>query len=205
MLAVGFLTETDQARLIALAVVATGVAAWIASKVVDRRLRARFAALAKGFGSEVAREGEFLSLFPVEIGGRPFDVRLQRIGRSTGSSSSSGWRLVTGIPMSGVSELHSVQIRRRVGRRRAIDPSDFERHFKVHDLGYPLRPGWLSDRVRGAIAHFYALELPLDSLSIEEGKLVHRGSLSLRKLDVAELRELLLRQEALAATLERAL
>jgi hypothetical protein len=199
------LTEVDQARLIALAVVATGVAAWIASNAVGRRLQARFAALAKGFGSEVTREAKFLSLFPVEVGGRTFDVRLQCIGTSTGSNHSSGWRVVTGIPMSGVSELHSVLIRRRVGRRRAIDPSDFERHFKVHDLGYPLRPGWLNERVRRAIAHFYALELPLDSLSIEEGKLVHRASLSLRKLNVAALRELLLRQEALAAQLERAL
>jgi hypothetical protein len=115
------LTEADQARLIALAVVATGVALWIASNVSDRRLQARFAALAKGLGSAVARER------------------------------------------------------------------------------------WLNNFVRRAIAHFYTLELPLDPLSIEEGKLVHRASLSLRKLDVAALRELLLRQEALAAMLERAL
>lgn len=132
-------------------------------------------------------------------------MRCQHIGGS--GSEGRGWTVVTEVPLQGVSELHSADILPRMRLRRDVEAleSDFDRNFKVRDAGYPLRDGRLNGRVRGAIAHFYALELPLDRLSIEEARLIHRSSLPLQRFDGAILRELLTRQVAVAAALERAL
>lgn len=136
--------------------------------------------------------------------GRSADVRSEHRG---GSGRGGGtWYVVTSVPLQGVSELHSVDIRPRWRRRGAVETAeDFERCFAVNDAGYPLRDGWLNERVRRAIAHFYALELPLYLLSIEEGRLIHRSPLSLRQIDGALLRDLLARQVAVAEALERVL
>ena len=133
-------------------------------------------------------------------------MRFQHIGRNSGGWTPD-WYVVTETALQGVSDLHSAEIRARGRRPGAVEPreSDFEEHFTVRDAGYPLRQGWLNDRVRGAIYHFYALELPPDPLGIEEGRLIHRAHLPVRRLDGALLRELLTRQAAVAAALERAL
>jgi hypothetical protein len=194
------LNELAQARLVGLVVVVVIAAFWASGIASGRRRQSRFAALAHSFGSEVVREGEFLSRFLAEVGGRTFDVRCTHIGKR-------GWHVVTQVPLEGVSDLHSTEIRPRAGWPRAIDPrdSEFEKHFTVLDLGYPLRQGWLNAGVRGAIAHFYALDLPRDPLAIEEGRLIHRAHVPVQRLDADILRELLTRQGAVAAALERAL
>lgn len=201
------LDELTYTRLLVLAAVLAMVAVWAYGRARDRRRQTRFAALAQSFGSEVAREGETLSHFPVEIDGRTFDVRLQHLGRGIGSNWSPGWCVITRVALRGVSDLHSAEIRPRWRRPRVVDPRDpdFEKHFSLLDAGYPLRQGWLNDRVRGAIAHFYALELPLDPLVLEEGRLLHRSLLPVRRFSRDTLRELLARQAAVAAALERAL
>lgn len=196
-----------QARLAVLGVILAIGAFWALSTVRDRRRQAHFAALAQSLGSKAMREGEHLSRFPVEIDGRAFDVRLQHLGGGLGSSSGPGWCVITKVALQGVLDVHSTEIRPRARRPRGIDlrNSDFEKHFTVHDAGYPLRQGWLNEHVRGAIAHFYALELPLDPLSIEEGHLVHRALLPVQRFSGDTLRELLTRQVAVARALEHAL
>ena len=69
----------------------------------------------------------------------------------------------------------------------------------------PLRTGWLGPRVRAALAGFYALDLPLMDLDLEEARLVHRGYEPLLGIGGEALRELLGRQVELAEALERAL
>jgi hypothetical protein len=202
------LSELAQIRLITLVVGLVIATVWVLGIAGRRRQQARFAALAQSFGSKVVREGNFLSRFPVEVDGRTFDVRYQHIGRGVGSGGwTPGWYVVTEVPLQGVSELHSAEIRARARRPRDIDPHDpdFEKYFTVRDAGYPLRQGWLTGRMRGAIAHFYAFELPLAPLGIEEGRLIHRAHVPVRRLDGALLRELLTRQAAVADALERAL
>lgn len=201
------LDELTQARLTVLGVVLVMVAFWVRGIIKDRRREARFAALAQSLGSEVVREGEFHSHFPVEIGGRRFQVRLRYLGGGLGSHSGPGWCVITEVALQGVMDVHSAEIRARAWRPKAVDPRDpeFGKHFTVHDAGYPLRDGWLNERVRGVIAHFYTLELPLDPLSIEEGRLVHRARLPVRRFNGAILRELLTRQAAVAEALEHAL
>jgi hypothetical protein len=200
------LSELTQTRLITMGILLILVAFWTRGIVGGRRRQAHFADLARSFGSQVTREGKFLSRFPVEIDGRTFDVRFQHIGRNSGGWTPD-WYVVTETALQGVSDLHSAEIRARGRRPGAVEPreSDFEKHFTLRDAGYPLRQGWLNDRVRGAIYHFYALELPPDPLGIEEGRLIHRAHLPVRRLDGALLRELLTRQAAVAAALERAL
>jgi hypothetical protein len=198
------LNELTQTRLIALAVGLAIVAYWLLGRAKVRRRQARFAALARSLGGEVVREGEFLSRFPVEIAGRMFDVRLQHIGRGS-SGGAGGWYVVTRVALQGVSGLHSVDIRPRLRRILGVEPRGFEEDFTLVDAGYPLRAGWLTDHVRGAIAHFYALELPPDPLVIEEGRLIHRAQSPVQRFDGPLLRELLTRQAAVAAALEQAL
>jgi hypothetical protein len=199
--------EITQARLISFLVVLAFVAYWVGGNLRDRRRQARFAALAQSFGKEAVREGEFLSRFPVEIDQRMFDVRLQHLGRGSGSSGAGSWYVITEVALQGVSDLHSTDIRPRWRRPKVVDPQDpdFGKYFTVHDAGYPLREGWLNNRVRTAIAHFYALDLPLDRLNIEEGRLIHRSFLPVKRFSGESLRELLTRQGAVAATLEQAL
>jgi hypothetical protein len=194
------LDELTQARLIVFLVVLAVAVFWASGVISNRRRFARFAALAQSFGSKIDRQGEFLSRFAVDMDGRRLEVRCQHIGKR-------GWFVVTEVPLQGVSELHSADILPRWKLRRGTEThgSDFDRHFKVQDAGYPLRDGWLTERVRGVIAHFYALDLPLDRLSIEEARLIHRSRLPPGRFDGAILRELLTRQVAVAAALERAL
>ena len=201
------LGELAQTRLIVLAVVLAILGAWALSRASDRRRARRFADLAAALDREVVREGEYRSRFTIEVDGREVEVRHQHFGRGAGATSSPGWQVLTSVPLRGVSELHSALIAPRLGRGRPIDPrdEDFERRFRIHDLGMPLRAGWLGPRVRAALAHFYAMELPLATLDLEAARLVHRGSEALLRLDAAAVRELLERQVALAETLERAL
>ena len=200
------LGELAQTRLIALAVGLAILAAWLLSRASDRRRERRFASLAAALGCEVVREGERRG-FAVDLEGRSVDVRHQHFGGGMGSSSGPGWQVLTSVPLRDVSQLHSARIAPRLGRRRPIDPrdEDFEGRFRIQDFGMPLRQGWLGPRVRAALAHFYALELPLAAVDVEEGRLVHRGSEALLRADGAAVRELLARQVALAEALERAL
>jgi hypothetical protein len=200
------LGELAQTRLIVLAVVLGILAAWALSRATDRRRARRFASLAATLDRQVVRENEFLSRFTFEVAGREVEVRHQHFGGG-GERSGPGWQVLTSVPLRGVSQLHSARIARRLGRGGPIDPSDedFERRFRIQDFGMPLRQGWLGPRVRAALAHFYAMDLPLAPLDLEEGRLVHRGSETLLRLGGDRLRELLARQVALAEALERAL
>jgi len=83
------MTELAQVRLLVLAIVVAILAAWAGSIASRRRQEARFAALAASFGSQVVREGKFLSRFPVEIDGRSLEVRYQHIGKAVGAISPS--------------------------------------------------------------------------------------------------------------------
>ena len=196
-----------EARLIVLGLVLATVAYWAWARARDKRRQAQFAALAQSFGRRAVPEGEFLWRFLVAIDGRTFEVRLQHRGRGPGSKGPGSWYVVTEVALQGVSDLHSTDIRPRMRRPQVVDPHDpdFGKYFTVYDAGYPLREGWLNHRVRTAIAHFYALDLPLDPLSIEEGRLVHRSHLPVQRFNGELLRDLLTRQGEVAAALEQAL
>ncbi len=202
------LDELSRTRLTVLAVAVVIAAVWGLSVASRRRQQAHFAALARSFGKEVVREGKFLSRFPVEMDGRMFDVRFQHIGRAVGSGGwTPGWYIVTDAALQGVSDLHSAEIRPRGRRPKVVDPEDpeFAKYFPVRDAGYPLREGWLNKRMRGAISHFYAMELPLNPVVIEESRLIHRSHLPVRRFSAEALREILVRQAAVGAALERTL
>ena len=201
------LDEIAQTRLIVLALALAGLAIWAAARAAERRRERRFAALAGSLGGEVVREGPSLARFLVEVDGREVEVRHQHFGKGAGTSWAPGWQVITSVALRGVSQLHSTRIAPRWRRPRAHEPADgaFDDHFKVRDFGMPLRQGWLGPRVRAAIAQLYALDLPLAPLDLEEGRLLHRGDERLLRLDAARMRELLARQVALGAALERAL
>lgn len=202
------LDERAQRWLITLAVALVIGTLWGLSVAGRKRQQAHFAALARSLGREVVREGEFLSRFLAEMEGRTIDVRYQHIGRAVGSGGwTPGWYLVTDTVLEGVSDLHSAEIRPRGRRPKAVDPDDpeFAKYFPLRDSGYPLREGWLNPRMRSAISQFYALELSLDPLLIEEGRLIHRSHLPVRRFSADDLRQLLARQSAVAAALETSL
>lgn len=129
-----------QVRPVLLLVFIAALSIWAAGVASGRRRQARFAVLAQSFGSHVERDGEFLSRFPVEVGGRTFDVRCQHIGKGIGVGGwcSPGWYVVTEVPLQGVSALHSAEIQPRTRRSRVIDPrdSDFGKYFTVRDAGF---------------------------------------------------------------------
>lgn len=194
------LSELAHARLICLAIVLAWIGQWAFRRLDRWRQQARFAALASSFGEEVVRDGEFLSRFPVEIGGRTFEVRYQHISRNRGGA----WFLVSQTRLAGVPELRSADIWARSMRPWKVEGlgSDFKKHFRVLDLA---GSSWLNERVRAAIVRFYSLPLSLDRLSVEQRLLVHRWRLPLRRINAARLREVLARQSELAAALESTL
>lgn len=196
-----------EARLIVLGLVLAIAVYWAWGRAMDKRRQARFAALAQSFDRRPVPEGDSLWRFLVAINGRTFEVRHQYISGATGAGWAAGWYLVTQTDLQGVSDLHSFEIRARTRRGQVIDPYDpeFEKRFTVRDSGYPPREGWLNQRVRAAIAEFYALDLPLNPLSVEEGRLVHRSHLSVKRFSDDVLRELLVQQGAVAAVLEQVL
>ena len=178
------------------------VVLWVlGGRAAERRRRARFAALAAASGSQVRAEEADHLVFATTAAGRDFTVR-HRL------SYKRGWATLSETPLAGVSQLHAVDVRPRFGARMrgaGTDDGDFAKGFVVHDLGMPLRDGWQTARVTNAIRHFFAHELAAGTLSLEEGRLVHRGGGDLRRYDGRALHELLARQAALAEALERVL
>lgn len=202
------LSELAQIRLIAMIVVLAVLICWALAGASARRRLTRFSSLARSVGAKVAKEGEFLYRFSIELDGRVFDIRHQHIGGRSGAGGwAPDWYLVTATRLRNVSDLHCADIRPR-GRPTTLlesSPTAFERHFSVRDTGYPLRNGWLTEHTRSGISEFYALDLPLEPLAIEEATLVHQSRHLLRRLQAVDLRELLIRQAAVASALEAAL
>ena len=193
-------TTLDDPRLIVTAVLLVIAALLALGRLGDRRRQARLDSLATAMGGKLVSEPGYHWHVTATVADRTFTVRHRYL------SKGGGWVVFTELPLDGVSQLHAVDVRRRLGRH-PVDPrdADFARHFAVHDLGMPLRDGWMTPRVRGALAHFFAHELATGTLSIEEGRLVHRGFAPLRRYTPLALRELLGRHAALAAALERSL
>jgi hypothetical protein len=199
------LTGLAQTRLIIVTIVLALLGCWyLSSRAARRRLR-DFAALARTFGVEAANEGEFLSKFQVGIDGRDIEVRYQHLNGQAGAINA--WYLVTSIPLRGVSELHSIDIRLRNGRARPDSPpaTEFQDDFSVRDADGSQVGRWLNERTRVAIHAFYAQDLSLGPISIEEGKLIHRSSGLPCSFSGGRLRELLERQSTIAAAIESAL
>jgi hypothetical protein len=188
--------ELTQIRLIVVAVVGAIAAAWVISRRSASRREKRFAELGRSLGVAVDRESEFLSRFLIEVNGRAFEVKRQHLRRI-------GWHLVTTTELSGVSALHSADVRPRSGRRKPSPASADD--FIVREQGYPLRPGWLTPATAEHLKSFYDTELPLEPLYLEEGKLIHRSPSLLERVDGRSLYDLLHRQGALASQLERSL
>jgi hypothetical protein len=94
----------------------------------------------------------------------------------------------------------------RARRARLLRPrSRIRTDFEIRDQGYPLTQGWATEPTRDAIYAFHSQGLPLELLSIEEARLVHRTRTPLSRFEGEGLRRLLTRQAAVAAALERAL
>jgi hypothetical protein len=186
--------ELTQIRLTVFAVVGAIAAAWVIANRSAARLEKRFAELGQSLGVRVDRENEFLSRFLIDVNGRAFEVKRQHIGRI-------GWLLVTTTELSGVSALHSADVRPRSNRKKASLASADD--FVVRDLGYPLREGWLTAATVQSLRTFYDTELPLEPLHVEEGKLIHRSPSLLGRLDGPRLHDFLSRLGTLASQLER--
>jgi hypothetical protein len=186
-------------RLIPIGVVAVIVLWWLSARASERRRFARFEEIARAFGAEVVRESDRLLRFQTRIADRDVDVRYQHM--------RYGWFLVTAMRLANVLDVHSVDVRprRRPANRSDLDEGTFDRHFAIDDLGYPLREGWLNERMRDALYAFYSTRLPVDKLVIEKATLLHRSALPLRRFDGDTLRELMSRQAEVAAVLERTL
>lgn len=198
------MTDVAQMRLIAIAVVVGILTAWVLARRSARQRQERFATLARSLGAQAQVQDEFLSSFCVNVDGRAFEVRHQHIGGGrSGSGWTPDWYLVTTTLLNGVPEVHSADIRPRLSRNSASPPTADD--FVVRDFGYALRNGWLSPATAQSIAAFYETDLPLDRITIEEGKLTHRSRFVLRRLNGPRLHELLSRQAALATQLERSL
>ncbi len=202
--------ELAQTRLILLAAGVAIVVCWLLARASGRRRLARFEEIARGWGTTATRENEFLLRFEAEVSGRAVEVRYQHIGGSSVSGWTPDWYLVTVIPLRGVRDVHSVEIRPRSSRARRGEASpgstlEFERDFEIRDQGYPLTQGWATEPTRDAIYAFHSQGLPLELLSIEEARLVHRTRTPLSRFEGEGLRLLLTRQAAVADALERAL
>jgi hypothetical protein len=155
---------------------------WFLGRIDNRKHPKRFETLASELGVTVTQIHDFDSRFEFVARGRSFSARYSRVSRSTGSSTSSIWKLVVSTPLSKRWELHDLQVRAlgRLGgwlvnalrrNRTAAVPTrgdavtarvsasanvsdDFETRFSVRDQG-TLPPNWMTSAVRQAICAIY--------------------------------------------------
>jgi len=202
------LDAMQTARIAIGVVLAVGMLIWLDGLLRNRRRRARFAALAQSFGSQVVREGEFLARFTAVVEDRSFEIRDEHLGPPL-----RGYFLVAAAPLAGAGwAMHEVEIQRGSMRRRVLRALNvttlrsgdeaFDERFSVSETGVPVRLGWLDSHVRSAITQFYESRLSLDRLVIQDGQLIHRARAPWKQFDATALRELLVRQSAVAAALE---
>ncbi len=151
---------------------------WFLGRVDNRKHPRRFEKIAKELGAAVTQVDEFDSSFELVAHGRAFSVRYARISRSTGSSTSSLWKLFVSTPLTKRWEYHDLQVRTlgRVGgwlvnlllrnrtphRIAKSDASttrigvsdDFGTRFSIREQG-TLPPNWITDSVRQAVRAIY--------------------------------------------------
>lgn len=155
---------------------------WFLGRVDNRKHPKRFETLANELGVTVMRIDDFDSRFEIVARGRSFAARYSRVSRSTGSSTSSIWKLVVSTPLSKRWELHDLQVRAlgRLGgwlvnallRNRTVAAptrsdaattrvsvsanasDDFGIRFSIRDQG-TLPPNWMTNAVRQAICALY--------------------------------------------------
>jgi hypothetical protein len=209
----------DESLIALLAIVAVGalmVGLMVARWSGRRRRAARFAEAARALGATATRRDEFMMQFDAEVSGRRFEVRDQYIGNqgvgSQRSVGSAGWYLATSTPLARRAwQMHHVEFRAGGGfghpygmPRKLSGDADFDADFTVNETGSPVRERWLDAAVRAAVRAFFTPALPMASLAVDEGKLVHHASLTPNEIDATTIRALLERQAALAAALEKA-
>ena len=134
-----------------------------------RRRRAKaFEAWASLYGTKVEWVNETSGRFAVTFEDREIEFMDVRRGGGIGSESSAAQYLMVATRLHGTSwDLHSVDITRRWKTSEV-----FEESFKIHDLGLPMRDGWLSAAVRRAIGASFAPANRVRKISIDAGQLV---------------------------------
>jgi len=175
------------------------VACFAFSSWESRRRTEGLASLATLYGTEVTWLTERSGSFVVTFGTREIEVRDAYTGGGLGSSTGSWPYLTLSTTLRGRAwDLHAVDITRRRTRSHV-----FEDVFKVHDLGMPMREGWLTPAVRSSIAVAFEPAHPLRKISIEAGKLVFVLSVEPRRLEPATCESLLSALTELATQVER--
>lgn len=201
------MSELTEIRLIAFGGLLAILACWLVARAYVRRRRSRFLAVADALGNPGEVVNEFLYRFHTILGERPFEVRCQHLGGGGLHGTNSGpadWCLVASTRLAGVADVHAADVRPRSRRRLRQTPIDADA-FVVRDFGSPLPQGWLDQRVATALRDFYPQTVPLDSLSIEEGRLVYRSRRLLGRIRADDLRAFLARLDAVAGSIESTL
>ena len=171
-------------------------------KIGERRRSEHFALLASHCGSTVEVKSETSQRFRAERADRMLEVRDEYRGGGLGDSSTGSRYITIGTKLRGRAwDLHSVGIRRRLGRS-LTDP--FEKAIKVEDLGMPMREGWLTPDVRAALTASFGAAHRLGTINIEGGELFYREAGSPRMFSPEALLKLIDRLVELAAAVERA-
>ena len=166
----------------------------------SRRRNEAFAALAQRFGATVDRLGESSTRFVITVAGRELEVRDAHRGGGIGSQTSGSQYFTVSTRLRGRAwDLHSVDITRR---RRPSE--NFEAAFKVHDLGLPMREGWLDPQVRSAIAAAFSPDHRLGKISIDAGELVYLLRESPGDLSPPQLEAIMVSNADLATLIEAA-
>lgn len=177
--------------------------------VTGRRYRRQFDGFARALGvAPPAGTGEPVS-FPVEIAGRPFEVRHYYRMRSGSYRGPTGYLLVTETALRGRRwEMHQVDIVRidslwgGLGAGQVTAAAGSSVRFGVKEDGVPVRDGWLDDETRGAVTRLLETAPP-GTVWIKEGRLSHLVSHPWKGVDGPVLRSTMERLAELASALER--
>ena len=164
---------------------------WWMLRARSRRRQKWFDSLASAYGVKAGHPSDTDSAFAIDDDGRRTEVAYRYLSASFGASASVGWRLIVTVPLRNVSDLYSLQL-----------SCDGKADVTVRDSGYKPREGWLDDPVRDAVTSFFEASPGTEPLDIGAARLVSRTP---GRIDAARLREIVARQQAVAAALERVL
>ena len=173
--------------LVILGIAAAVVLYRVARRRSDRKRCEWFDSVAKVFGARADHASEFLSRFEAEVDGRRCEVAYRYRGRI-------GWRLVVGVPLSGVTDIYNFVL------HATGDPGGDG--LRVRNSGFTPREGWLNAEVRSAIAYFYELAPRNVALDVEAGTL---NCQTTDRLEGSVVRARALRLVPVARALEQAL
>lgn len=209
----GFQSAPFWAQIAIVLFATMAVVMFVEPSLKRRKFRRKFDAIARGLGQQPPVKRGWPMTCSLRVDDRAFQVTHDFRTTSKGSSyrGPSGYLLITSTRLASERwSMHQVDVLTlgRIGSwflsdKRLTGDTDFDARFVVRQDGLPVREAWLDADTRAAFARFLDAAPRPGVIWIREGELQFTMQDPWTGLDGPVLQELMRRQGALAAALDR--